>query len=277
MSMNDLEENTTESVGLGVYVAISHVSDALSHEGISKDRQNQQQGYKFRGIDDCLNALSGLLPLHGLVIIPTVLERDVVERQTKTGGTLFYVTVKVRFSFVSTSDGSRHDATIYGEAMDSADKATNKAMSAAYKYAVLLTFCIPTEGDNDADAKTHEVVPLGKSFAEKFPEQAKKIQEKLTQGDGLGIPANAGTSPQQVQDAPASLLPATGWIIPMTKGPLARKPIRDVSDDDVDYLLRYYLGKLGDPTNATSRYREEWEQAVLEIRAEQLARFPVAQ
>jgi hypothetical protein len=47
----------------------------------------------------------------------------------------------------------------YGEAMDSADKATNKAMSAAYKYAAFLAFCIPTEGDNDADATTHEPAP----------------------------------------------------------------------------------------------------------------------
>ena len=43
--------------------------------------------------------------------------------------------------------------------MDSADKATNKAMSAAYKYAAMMVFCIPTEGDDDADAVTHEVAP----------------------------------------------------------------------------------------------------------------------
>jgi hypothetical protein len=41
--------------------------------------------------------------------------------------------------------------------MDSGDKASNKAMSAAYKYAAFQAFCIPTEGDNDADATTHEV------------------------------------------------------------------------------------------------------------------------
>jgi hypothetical protein len=63
----------------------------------------------------------------------------------------------VEFAFVSVSDGSTHIVKTYGEAMDSADKATNKAMSAAYKYACLQTFCIPTEGDNDADATTHTV------------------------------------------------------------------------------------------------------------------------
>jgi hypothetical protein len=43
--------------------------------------------------------------------------------------------------------------------MDSGDKATNKAMSAAYKYAAFMAFAIPTEGDNDADATTHDVAP----------------------------------------------------------------------------------------------------------------------
>jgi hypothetical protein len=41
--------------------------------------------------------------------------------------------------------------------MDSGDKATNKAMSAAYKYMAMQLFCIPTEGDNDADSSTHEI------------------------------------------------------------------------------------------------------------------------
>jgi hypothetical protein len=80
----------------------------------------------------------------------------VVERQTQKGGTLFYVTVEAEFDFVSAKDGSKVTVRTYGEAMDSADKATNKAMSAAYKYAAFQTFCIPTEGDNDADATSHE-------------------------------------------------------------------------------------------------------------------------
>ena len=78
-------------------------------------------------------------------------------RQTAKGGAIFYTTLKVEFDFVSAEDGTKHVITTYGEAMDSADKSTNKAMSAAYKYACFQAFCIPTEGDNDADAQTHEV------------------------------------------------------------------------------------------------------------------------
>ena len=97
---------------------------------------------------------------HGLCILPRCTERTVVERTNAKGTALFYVTVRAEFDFVSAADGSRHTVVTYGEAMDSGDKATNKAMSAAYKYALLQTFAIPTEGDNDADATTHEVQPM---------------------------------------------------------------------------------------------------------------------
>lgn len=140
-----------------VYQAINAVQAALAATGITKDRRNQQQGYNFRGIDEVYNALAPLLSKHCLCILPRCTERTVVERQTKNGGALFYVTVACEFDFVSSEDGSKHTVATYGEAMDSADKATNKAMSAAYKYATMMAFSIPTEGDNDADAHTHEV------------------------------------------------------------------------------------------------------------------------
>lgn len=143
---------------LEVYKAINAVSADLTKEGITKDRKNQQQGYNFRGIDDVYNVLSPLLAKHGLCVIPRMLHRECTERQTKSGGALFYVAVDAEFDFVSAIDGSRHTAKTYGEAMDSADKATNKAMSAAYKYVCFMTFAIPTEGDNDADAQTPPTV-----------------------------------------------------------------------------------------------------------------------
>lgn len=142
-----------------VYSAIAAVTMAMSKEGISKDRRNQQQGYNFRGIDEVYNALSPMLAEHKLCILPRMISRTVSERQTAKGGVLFYTTVEAEFDFVSAEDGSTHVVRTFGEAMDSGDKSTNKAMSAAYKYAAMQTFCIPTEGDNDADATTHEVAP----------------------------------------------------------------------------------------------------------------------
>lgn len=142
-----------------VYAAINAVQRSLAATGIGKDRRNEQQNYKFRGIDDVYNAVSRLLADNGLCIMPRCTERAVVERTNAKGTALFYVTVRMEFDFVAAADGSTHTVVTYGEAMDSGDKATNKAMSAAYKYALMQTFAIPTEGDNDADATTHEVAP----------------------------------------------------------------------------------------------------------------------
>lgn len=153
------KEQQERGESMNVYQAICAVAKEMATEGISKGRKNQQQGYSFRGIDDVYNALAPKLASHGLVILPRMIGRTVTERETAKGGVLFYVVVEAEFDFVSASDGTRHTIKTYGEAMDSGDKATNKAMSAAYKYAAMQAFCIPTEGDNDADATTHEIAP----------------------------------------------------------------------------------------------------------------------
>ena len=153
-----------------VYTAIAAVMDEISKAGISKDRKNDQQGYNFRGIDDVYNAMAPILAKAGLCILPVVKNREVVERTTARGSVLFYVTVHVDFNLVSAKDGSTHTISVVGEAMDSGDKATNKAMSAAYKYACMQAFCIPTEGDNDADKTTHADIKPRKEAARKAPE-----------------------------------------------------------------------------------------------------------
>lgn len=144
-----------------VYAAISGVASALAEQGIRKEKkQGSQVNYAFRGIDDIYNALAPELVKNKLLILPRYTERTCVERTSKSGGALFYITVRGDFDFVSTEDGSIHTVTTYGEAMDSGDKATNKAMSIAYKYAAFQAFCIPTEETAiDADAEMHHIKP----------------------------------------------------------------------------------------------------------------------
>lgn len=163
-----------------VYSAICAVMHDIGQTGISKDRKNQQQGYSFRGIDDVYNELNGLLSKHKLVMLPRVDSSEQIERQTKTGGALFYTRLTVDFKLVSAEDGSSDTIRTVGEAMDSADKSSNKAQSAAYKYAAMMVFCIPTEGDNDADAHTPIVAPQPKPDVSKGP-SARKIYDDLVQ------------------------------------------------------------------------------------------------
>jgi hypothetical protein len=178
----------TQTSSPAVYRAIAEVMADLSKIGIGKESRNQQQGYQFRGIDAVLNALSPLLAKHGLVVLPRMTERTVTERHTAKGGVLFYVVVAAEFDFIAAEDGSVHTARMYGEAMDSGDKATNKAMSAAYKYAAFQTFCIPTEAE-DADAVTHDVIAEPRSQAK--PEQPEGYADWL---DDMRTVADEGTA-----------------------------------------------------------------------------------
>ena len=165
-----------------VYTAITQVMATLSKRGIAKRQRNEADGYAYRGIDDVYNALSKALAKHRLCILPRILERSVAERRGAGSEVLTHATLRVAFAFVAAEDGSSHTVEVYGEALDSGDKATAKAMSAAYKYACFQTFCIPTEGDHDADARSHRTKPAPVAVA--VPDQgwvqwAADIQELI--------------------------------------------------------------------------------------------------
>lgn len=120
-------------------------------EAIKKAQQNTQQKYNFRGIDDVYNSLHPIFKEVGVFMIPEVVSCDREQRESKSGGTNIWTLLTVKFHFVA-DDGSEITATMKGEAMDSGDKGTNKALSVAQKYCLMQTFLIPTEeGALDTD------------------------------------------------------------------------------------------------------------------------------
>lgn len=137
----------------GIYKAISAV---LSDVGaVGKDGQNTFDKYKYRSIDAVMNAMHPAMAKHGVFVTPEVLEQSREERSSKNGGLLIYSITKVRYTFY-TEDGSSVTATVIGEGMDKGDKSMNKAMSAAFKYALFQVFCIPTEEFVDSETESPE-------------------------------------------------------------------------------------------------------------------------
>lgn len=139
-----------------IYSAMAAVMADTS--AIGKDQRNQQQGFQYRGIDDVYNAMHGILAKHGIFTAPEVLEKTREERTNNKGTVLAFVTLRMKYTFWA-KDGSSVSCIVEGEGMDSGDKATNKAMAIAHKYALLQTFCIPTAEQKDPDAEVHEVAP----------------------------------------------------------------------------------------------------------------------
>lgn len=168
-----------------IYESISNVISEIG--AIGKTKKNQQQGFMYRGIDDVMNALQPILSKHRVFIVPQVLEQTREERQTTKGGLLIYSICKVKYTFFA-DDGSSFEAIVIGEGMDPGDKATNKAMSIAFKYACFQVFCIPTEEMLDPDSDTPEPQPKksqksdtgkkneGKGNSDKTPDKATKTQ-----------------------------------------------------------------------------------------------------
>jgi hypothetical protein len=161
-----------------VLIAMNEVMAAIGKTGIAKDRKNQQQGYAFRGIDDVYNELNSIMAEAKLLMIPVKMIATRSERPTKQGGSLFFTQLTVTWELASAVDGSRCAAETVGEAMDSADKSSSKAQSAAMKYAAMMVFMIPTEGDNDADATTHEVASFP---ADRPPPQETRPRQSANQ------------------------------------------------------------------------------------------------
>lgn len=150
-------KNNTMSATNNIYTAISDIMNEIGH--ISKVKRNEQQGFMFRGIDQVMNTLKPLLAKHGVFIVPEVVDAKREERTTARGGNLIYSVLTVKHHFIA-SDGSEVVSTTIGEGMDSADKASNKAMAIAFKYACFQVFCIPTEelAADDPDNYTVDAV-----------------------------------------------------------------------------------------------------------------------
>jgi len=158
-----------------IYTAINKVMEEVG--AIGKNKKNVQgSGFMYRGIDDVMNALNPAMIKNKVFVSPEVLDQIREERQTQKGSNLIYSILKIKYTFY-TDDGSNVSATVIGEAFDSGDKATNKAMSIAFKYACFQVFCIPTEEMREPEAESHDVISKQEAANIKKYESDKKATE----------------------------------------------------------------------------------------------------
>lgn len=161
-----MSEDTTEETGPAVEAptpTLPTIVQALvavkSDVGaVGKSERNQQQGFQFRGIDAVLNAVSPALIAHGVIVAPVATSADfgtveVGSRRTPMG----HCRVNVTYRFYGPA-GDHLDVQVAAESMDSGDKATAKAMSVAYRIALLQALSLPTD-EPDPDSQSYERSP----------------------------------------------------------------------------------------------------------------------
>lgn len=142
-----------------IYKQMSEVMKDIG--AITKDNKNLQQGFKFRSVDQFVNSLYPALTKHGVFMTPRcVSERYELKNVIRSSGKEAvdkHVTIMMEYDFFA-EDGSKVTVgPVPAEGLDSGDKATNKALSAALKYALIQTFSIPTEDMAEADRESPEI------------------------------------------------------------------------------------------------------------------------
>jgi len=145
---------------------------------VSKDQFNKMQGFKFRGIDQFVNALYPALCKSGVFMVPECVERTHEIREVQNGDRVRidkHVHLLMKYHFFAEDGSCVTVGPIPAEGLDTGDKATNTTLSAALKYALIQTFCVPTEDMADGDSESPEI---GKKVMPPFVTSKKTVKEE---------------------------------------------------------------------------------------------------
>jgi hypothetical protein len=216
---------------------------------IEKGRTNTGQNYKFRGVDDVLKVLQPLFIKHKILCTQEVLESSYATLQSAKGGTLIYARMRVKHTYRSVEDESCIECVTAGEAMDSGDKASNKAMATALKYAHFYSFTIPTEEPIDSENESPELAP------EVVPETRSRREVMATAKPAQRTAASRPTVPPPTPGA--RNLPTVFPNYGRSKG----APIAGASSQDLTFYRAGAMTTLSDASKA--RFHER-ERALLE-------------
>lgn len=174
-------------------IIFKKMSDVMREIGaIGKDQKNQAQGFKFRGIDQFVNALYPALVRNGVFMAPRALrhEQEIKEVVRSNGkpGVDKHVSIMMEYTFYAEDGSSVVVGPIPAEGLDSGDKATNKALSAALKYALIQTFSIPTEDMAEGDLESPE---MGRTNVSSEAQVVSQVVEQKTEAQTQTSTASA--------------------------------------------------------------------------------------
>jgi hypothetical protein len=240
-------------------------------KGIAKGGYNQQQGFKYRGIEQLTVVLHDLCAEHGIFPLPQVLETEWSMSETKNHTPMETVRMRCQWEIMGLA-GDSVTAITAGEGSDMSDKATNKAATSAYKYMLLQVFMIGDPAD-DADAVTNE---HGSTPAQSSGSTGRGSGTRAAPTSGRPLPTagapgqaakpapaqHAAAPAAAPEPAPASTLPTAASERP-SGDPVTPQTLRDITAalgqvglDAQDAILRYVAAVIGRKINRSTEMTE---------------------
>jgi hypothetical protein len=200
---------------------------------VAKTHQTNAEGrYMFRGIDDVINAIAPALRKYGAFVIPRMIDKSAEVQPTAKGGSVNLVRVTVDFAIYG-EIGDPIIGTAPGEAFDSGDKATAKAMSVAFRTFLLQALAIPTNepdpdqtgferGSEEGSAKPI-YWDIGQRLIEEFKDRGARLEFVETT---LGRKLEGGIESLNAWDV-ADLM---NTFVAYKKARIEGRPMRDAKD-----------------------------------------------
>jgi len=166
---------------------------------VAKNDVNQAQHFTFRGVDAVVNAVAPALRKYGVIVMPVYTSVEYQPFSTTKGSQMMCARVLVTYRFTGPG-GDFMEAQVVAEAFDSGDKATAKAMSVAFRTALLQALALPTD-DLDPDAETYDV---GESTVEP-PPRTGHVTSSSTGEDATASDTHGGSRRSTTPDASPAL------------------------------------------------------------------------
>lgn len=152
---------------LNIYERLSLITAEIGVvEKNLKVQVNKNSSYKAVSERDVLDAVKPIEQKYRVYSYPAsrqIVDRDILTKESEYQGTVtrtntLFMRVETVYRFVNIDNPTEFiETTVYGDGLDTGDKATGKAMTYADKYALMKAYKLSTGDDPDKEASPENV------------------------------------------------------------------------------------------------------------------------
>jgi hypothetical protein len=153
---------------LNIYQKMNRIMEKVKY--VQKESKKVNGQYTFVSHDAVTGTVHDPFREEGILVIPTTLER--IQEGNRTS-------VKLEVTFVNIEQPSdRYSVIFWGDGIDPGDKGVGKAVSYAFKYAILKALCLETGDDPEQDVDV-KFDPYAVEKMKKEQEEKKFVEDSL--------------------------------------------------------------------------------------------------